>query len=176
MTKLAIIGSGGHTRSSTNLLLNYFDGNDIGIYDESFVKDSKQEMVNFIPLIGSIKDIKLNQGVFLSIGDNSLRKKYFLKFKDQIIKDTIFHSNSLQEEDVEFGISNQIFAYSYINSQVRIGSNNIINTNHFYLFQDFLFGTISNGEHANYCCNTKNNSQCRKERFYAVGKYCFNPT
>ena len=128
MTKLAIIGSGGHTRSSTNLLLNYFDGNDIGIYDESFVKDSKQEMVNFIPLIGSIKDIKLNQGVFLSIGDNSLRKKYFLKFKDQIIKDTIFHSNSLQEEDVEFGISNQIFAYSYINSQVRIGSNNIINT------------------------------------------------
>jgi sugar O-acyltransferase (sialic acid O-acetyltransferase NeuD family) len=128
LIKLAIIGSGGHTRSSTNLLLNYFDSNNIGIYDDSFVKDSKQEVINFIPLIGNIDDIKLNQGVFLSVGDNSLRKKYFLKFKEQIIKDTIFHSDSLQEKDIEFGISNQIFAHSYINSQVRIGDNNIINT------------------------------------------------
>ena len=81
MTKIAIIGAGGHTRSSINLLLNYFDSHDIGIYDDFFVKDSKQEIISSIPLMGNIDDIKLNQGVFLSIGDNSLRKKYFLKFK-----------------------------------------------------------------------------------------------
>jgi UDP-N-acetylbacillosamine N-acetyltransferase len=128
LTKIAIIGAGGHTRSSINLLLNYFDSHDIGIYDDFFVKDSKQEIISSIPLMGNIDDIKLNQGVFLSIGDNSLRKKYFLKFKDQIIKNTIFHSDSLQEKNVKLGISNQIFAHSYINSQVTIGDNNIINT------------------------------------------------
>ena len=128
MPKIAVIGAGGHTRSSINLLLNYFDSNDIGIYDNYFSKDNKQEIINSIPLIGNIDDIQLDQDIFLSVGNNSLRKKYFLKFKDQIIKNTIFHSDSLQEKDVEFGISNQIFAYSYISSQVTIGDNNIINT------------------------------------------------
>ena len=127
MTKIAIIGSGGHTRSSINLLLNYFDSDDMCIYDVSFVKD-KQEIINSIPLIGSTNDIGLSQDVFLSIGDNNLRKNYFLKFKNKIIKSTICHSDSLQEKDVTFGIANQIYAHSYINSQVVIGDNNIINT------------------------------------------------
>jgi UDP-N-acetylbacillosamine N-acetyltransferase len=127
LTKIAIIGSGGHTISSINLLLNYFNSDDICIYDNSFVED-KQEVINSIPLIGSIDDIELDQDVFLSIGDNNLRKKYFLKFKNQIIRNTIFHSDSLQEKDITYGVANQIFAYSYINSQVIIGDNNIINT------------------------------------------------
>ena len=128
MPNIAVIGAGGHTRSSINLLLNYFDSNDIGIYDNYFSKDNKQEIINSIPLIGNIDDIKLDQCIFLSVGDNSLRKRYFLKFKDQIIRKTIFHSDSLQEKDVIFGVSNQIFAHSYICSQVIIGDDNIINT------------------------------------------------
>ena len=127
MARVAIIGAGGHTRSSINLLLNHFDSDDIRIYDNSFVK-GKQEMINSIPLIGGVNDIELDQDVFLSIGDNNLRRKYFLKFKNQIIKDTIFHGDSLQEKDTEYGISNQIFAHSYINSKAVIGDNNIINT------------------------------------------------
>jgi len=128
LPEIAVIGAGGHSKSSINLLLNYFDSNNIGIYDNYFSKENRQEIINSIPLIGNIDDIKLDQSVFLSVGDNSLRKKYFLKFKDQIIKKTIFHGDSLQEKYVTFGVSNQIFAHSYINSQVRIGDNNIINT------------------------------------------------
>ena len=127
MTKVAIIGAGAHTRSSINLLLNYFNSDDIRIYDDSFVK-GEQEMISSIPLIGCINDIELEQDVFLSIGNNDLRKKYFLKFKDKIIRNTIFHSDSLQEKDVIYGIANQVFAHSYINSQAVIGDNNIINT------------------------------------------------
>ena len=127
MTKVAIIGAGAHTRSSINLLLNYFNSDDIRIYDDSFVK-GEQEMISSIPLIGCINDIELEQDIFLSIGDNNLRKKYFLKFKNKIIRNTISHSDSLQEKDVIFGIANQVFAHSYINSQVVIGDNNIINT------------------------------------------------
>jgi len=127
LTKIAILGSGGHTRSSINLLLNYFDSRDIGIYDNSFVED-QQEIINSIPLIGSINDIESSQDIFLSIGDNNVRKKYFLQFKNQIIRNTAFHSDSLQEKDIALGAANQVFAHSYINSQVIIGDNNIINT------------------------------------------------
>lgn len=127
MSKIAVLGSGGHTVSSVNLLLNYFSSQDIGIYDNSFL-ENKIEIINSIPLIGSIDNIKSNQDVFLSIGDNQLRKKYFLKFIDQILKKTLLHRDSFQENDIVFGISNQIFARSYINSHVIIGDNNIINT------------------------------------------------
>ena len=127
MTKIAILGSGAHTRSSINLLLNYFDSRDIGIYDNSFV-EGQQEIINSIPLIGSINDIESSQDIFLSIGDNNARKKYFLQFKNQIIRNTAFHSASLQEKDIIFGMANQVFAHSYINSQAVIGDNNIINT------------------------------------------------
>ena len=127
MTKVAIIGSGSHTRSSINLLLNTFDAEDISIYDDSF-DESAREIINSIPLVGTIGETKLDQLLFLSIGDNSLRKKYFTKYKNQLLKDNIFHHTSFQEKDVVFGIANQIFANSYVNSQVIIGSNNIINT------------------------------------------------
>jgi UDP-N-acetylbacillosamine N-acetyltransferase len=127
LNKIAIIGSGSHTRSSINLLLNYFDINDICIYDNSFLIDN-QEIINLIPLIGSIDEIESSQDIFLSIGDNHLRKKYFLRFKNQIIRNTIFHIASLQEKDIIYGLANQVFANSYINSQVVIGDNNIINT------------------------------------------------
>ena len=127
LSKIAIIGSGSHTRSSINLLLNYFDINDICIYDNSF-EINNQEIINSIPLVGNIDDIESSQDIFLSIGDNNLRKKYFLKFKNQIIKNSLLHSASLQEKDITYGVANQVFAHSYINSQVFIGDNNIINT------------------------------------------------
>lgn len=127
MTKIAIIGSGGHTRSSINLLLGLFDRKDLGIYDNSHTKN-KREMIGSVPLIGSIDDISKNQNIFLSVGNNKLRKKYFFRYEDQLIKSAICHDKSLQEDDVILGFSNQIFANSYINSLVKIENNNIINT------------------------------------------------
>ena len=125
--KIAIIGSGGHTRSSINLLLNYFDSDDIGIYDDSFT-EGVQEVINSIPLVGSVGDIKSSQDIFLSIGNSTQRKRCFLKFKEKVLKENVFHSSALQEGSSKYGVSNQFFAYSYINSQVIIGDNNIINT------------------------------------------------
>ena len=127
LNKIAIIGSGGHTRSAINLLLNYFAIQNISIFDDSFV-DGSEEIINSVPLVGVTNSIKLEQNIFLSIGDNSLRKQYFSKFRDQIINDNICHNKSLQEKNIRMGNSNQIYANSYINSQVIIGDNNIINT------------------------------------------------
>jgi len=125
--KVAIIGSGSHLSSSINLLMKYFDVVNMSIYDNSY-EEGEEEIIHSILLTGKIEKIELNQDLFLSIGDNSLRKKYFLKFKDQVIKKNLFHSNSLQEKEVKFGYANQIFANTYINSKTIIGDNNIINT------------------------------------------------
>jgi len=125
--KIAIVGFGSHLSSSINLLKKYFNVNNMGIYDNSF-EEGVQESIHSIQLIGRIDDIEINQDLFLSIGDNNLREEYFLKFKDQVIKKNLFHNNSMQEKDVIFGVSNQIFAHTYINSKAIIGDNNIVNT------------------------------------------------
>ena len=129
LNKVAIIGSGSHTRSSINLLTHHFDINNItfAVYDDSF-EDGKTELIQDIPLVGKIDDISSNQKVFLSIGNNKLRKRYFTHFRNQIIEDNIFHLNSLHEKDVLFGIANQVYANSFINSYASIGENNIINS------------------------------------------------
>jgi len=128
LRKIAVIGAGGHSRSSINILLHYFDRKIVGIYDDSFIKGEKFELINSIPLIGRIEDIQSNQDVFLSVGDNTSREKYFLKFKEKIIKNCIFHPTSIQEKDASIGISNQFFASTFVGSKVKIGFNNIINT------------------------------------------------
>ena len=124
--KIAVIGAGSHTKSSINLLLSYFNVQDIVIYDDSFLKD-ENEKISRIPVIGNISKIKESEDIFLSTGDNNKRKEYFLKFKHKLIK-SLYHHSSLQESDSEFGLANQVFANSYINTNVTIGNDNIINT------------------------------------------------
>ena len=125
--KIAIIGFGSHSSSSINLLMKHFSFTNMAFYDDSFKKGA-QESINSIHLIGHSRDIEINQDVFLSIGDNNLREKYFLEFKNQVIKKSLFHSNSVQEKDSIFGIANQVFAQTYINSKTIIGDNNIVNS------------------------------------------------
>jgi len=126
--RIAIIGSGGHARSAINLLKDFFGDVDvIGIYDDSFVEGS-DETINSIPLVGDVESLDLEQLIFLSIGDNSKRKRYFIEFYDCIIKENLFHKSSFCEQSVVYGMANQFFANSYINSQTLIGDNNIINT------------------------------------------------
>lgn len=124
--KVAIIGAGGHTRSLMNLLeYNYFKI--VGIFDDSF-EISRAEFINAYPLTGKIDDFPKDVAVVLSIGDNYLRAEFFRKFKPYVVKDNLIHPKSVIEKNVILGIANQIFAYVYINSNVEICDNNIINT------------------------------------------------
>lgn len=127
LNNIVIIGSGGHTRSSINLLSSFFAIQNLSILDDSFEQDIK-EIINSVPLVGLTKDIKKDQIIFLSIGDNFIRKQYFLKYKEQILTENVYHKNSMQEKNIKIGSSNQVYANSYINSEVIIGDNNIFNT------------------------------------------------
>ena len=160
MIKLAIIGSGGHTRSSINLLLNYFDMKEIGIYDDSY-DFNNPEKINSIQVIGNINNIKSTSKVFLSIGNNHIRKKYFSHFKNQLVNETIKHGSAQMEKNVSFGVANQIYANTYINSLVYVGDNNIINSGAIIEHESSI------GNHNHISIGTKICGRCN------IGNECF---
>jgi len=127
MKDIVIIGAGGHTRSSINLLKQSFKNASFEIYDDNFNSEIP-EYINDIKIVGAISEIQKNDTIFLSIGDNKKRKEYFTFFSNEILKDNLVHRTSHQEDNIKIGISNQIYANVYINSYVVIGDNNIINT------------------------------------------------
>lgn len=127
MKSISIIGAGSHTRSSINLLKQYYSNNQMKIYDDSF-NPNILEKIDKIELIGLIEDIDIDSMIFLSIGDNTLRELYFKKFKNIMLLKNLKRTTAVVEDNVEMGSSNQIFTNSYINSYVRVGDNNIINT------------------------------------------------
>ena len=127
MSDIFVIGAGGMTRSSLNILKSYYPENTIKIVDVNYNKSVKESIHSF-DVSGRPESINKTAKVFLSIGDNEIREIYFKQFHSQIIKKNISHKSSIIEKGSSFGISNQIYAQSYINSYCSVGDNNIINT------------------------------------------------
>lgn len=125
--KIAIIGAGGHTRSALNLLRNFYKSEQLYIFDDSFKADA-DEQIGGVSVIGQIDSITSEYRVFLSVGNNVLRKNLYYRFINQLVTISFIHSDATIENNVTIGNSNQIFANSYINSYTNIGNNNIINT------------------------------------------------
>ena len=148
MNNISIIGAGGHTKSSINLLNHTFKNCKFSIYDDSY-NENISEYIHNIKLVGKVNVIDDNSLIFLSIGDNGRRKKFFLEFKNQIVKENALHKNSIVEKNVIMGDSNQIFANTVINSYVTIADNNIINTS------SVLEHEVSIGSHNHISVGTK---------------------
>ena len=128
MKSITIIGAGGHTRSSINLLKQYFANASFSIYDDNYNHKVK-DYIDDVKVVGTISNINNTmQDIFLSVGDNKKREEYFNTFHKIIVKENLIHSSSYMEKDIKIGVSNQLFANTYINSYVEIGDNNIINT------------------------------------------------
>lgn len=121
-----VVGAGGHFRSLMNLL----DHNSyiiVGVFDETY-EEEKPEKINGIPLIGDLTDIQESMVLVLAYGVNDKRKKLYLKYGNQVLKENLIHPTALVEKYTRLDYSNQIFADVYINSNVTIGENNIINS------------------------------------------------
>lgn len=127
MKEVAILGAGGHTRSSITLLKSNLPYRQLNIYDESFSTDLN-EIILEVPLIGKPRQINENAEVFLSIGDNQQRRMYYEKYSSQLLLENLIHHLAYVENTVRMGVANQIYANVYVNNAVNIGNNNIINT------------------------------------------------
>ena len=125
-----VLGSSAHSRV---ILENLYSLNkkNIRLYDFNF--SSKQNnlilknKVNDFKKI-SKKEISKNNNMFLAIGDNSLRKKYFNQFKDKINVPNLISKESSISSFSKVGLANFFNYFCFIGPNSVIGNNNIINT------------------------------------------------
>jgi len=127
LNKLAIIGSGGHTRALLVLVEKHFGSGGAAIYDDSF-EAGKDEHISLVPLVGKIRDIPADQKIILSMGDNAMRKGYFFQFRQQIVHESLSHDTAFREVNSIIGGGNQFYANSYVGAEVKVGDNNILNS------------------------------------------------
>lgn len=127
MTKLSIIGAGGHSRALIPLLEE--DNKTIeGIYDPSYDVNKPEQILNY-SLKGNLEDAFKAPGIFvLAIGNNTNRKTIFEKFAAKISQTNIISKHALIRETVTLGKANHILPMVFINSKCKIGNNNIINS------------------------------------------------
>ena len=125
-----ILGSGGHSRVILENLYILKKKN-IKIYDFNFSyrKNNtilKNKVIDFkkIPK----KEISKNNNLFLAIGDNNIRKKYFDKFRTRIKMPNLISKNSSISRYSKLGIANFFNHFCFIGANSIIGNNNIINT------------------------------------------------
>jgi len=121
---LYLVGAGSHARSLLNLA--ELSGLKIaGIYENSFAAG---EQVNHCDIIGTFSDIKKDDILILAVGNNIKREDIFTEYRTQIYEEGLIHPSAVLEPRVTMGCSNQVFAGVYLNSNVKTGDNNIINT------------------------------------------------
>ena len=125
-----ILGSGGHSRVILENLYILKKKN-IKIYDLNFSSKKnnlilKNKVSDFKKI--SKKEISKNNDLFLAIGDNDVRKKYFDKFKTKIKIPNLISKYSNISHYSKLGTANFLNHFCFIGPNSIIGNNNIINT------------------------------------------------
>lgn len=125
---LIIIGSGGHSRMiiECSIALGY----EIKCLIDIKIKSNSKERILGIPVKPKsfLKKIDKNNNIFIAIGDNSIREKFFFKYKRNFNLINLIHPSSYVAENVKIGSANFIGPKAIVNSASNIKSNCIINS------------------------------------------------
>lgn len=125
MSKLLIIGAGGHAKVVCDVAKDYY--NDIVFADD----DKKGQVVLGCEVKFSVEEALNGEKTdfIVAIGDNSVRERLFFKFAENGFNPvSLIHSSSIIGEGVEIGKGSVVFAGVVINPQASIGCGCIINT------------------------------------------------
>ena len=123
-----IIGAGSHASvivdvaKSKNLKINCL----VDINSKKF-KDEKKFGID-VKNLSFLKKIKKNSTVFLAIGENKLRKKYYEKYKNVFNFINLISDSSQISKYSKIGEGNFIGPNVIINARTTLGNNCIINT------------------------------------------------
>ena len=130
MIKIGLFGAGGHCKVVFETIKSKVKCK-IDIYDDKKknIKIGKKK----IKIKGTFKDLvenrKLYSQIFISIGDNKIRKNYFEKIKKQSKISMFFvHLNTTISPNAKIDQGTVVMANSVIQSDSRIEENCIINT------------------------------------------------
>lgn len=135
MSKVAIIGGGGHAKVVMDIILKNQERDNnvdiLGFYDD----DRYKKEVCGLPILGSINDLEKGiEGykdieIIVGIGDNKTRKKIVSRMNNIGIKySTAIHPRAIIGNRVNIGEGTVIVGGAVINIDTNIGSHCIINT------------------------------------------------
>jgi len=154
-SEIIIVGSGGHSRmiiecaQSLKFKVKYIlDINKKKIVDEKILN---------VPVknINYLKKIKKKSKVFLAIGDNSLRSKFYNKYKLYYNFINLTHPSSYVAKNVILGKANFIAPKVIINSSSKIGNNCIINSGSIIEHECEINDNVHVGPGSTLCGRTK---------------------
>ena len=133
MKKIILIGSGGHSRPIISVIQSSTNFDLIGIIDINY-RSNNNETILGVPVIGPLNILekykKNEMYVFLSIGDNKLRKQIFEnQLINKFIHTNIIHPLSNIDKSAKLGLGNYVAPFVNVGPEVKLGFQNIINTN-----------------------------------------------
>ncbi|MBR9832186.1 acetyltransferase [bacterium] len=123
MSKLSIVGAGGHTRTLIHIArLNNIELD--FIYD-NVVNDLKEKILGI--QVKLLTQLPIDAKVIISKGTIADKVELTEQFKKRILIDNIIHPKALIEA-VQVGNSNQVSPMVYVSNTSSIGSHNVIYT------------------------------------------------
>lgn len=117
-----LYGASGHAKviidiaSSINVKVNK-------IYDDN----EKIDFLNDKPVIHSVSEEMLAEGIIVSIGNNRIRKKVCSDYKG-IISEALIHNSSVISPSVKINLGTVVMSNTSINADTLVGEHCIINT------------------------------------------------
>jgi sugar O-acyltransferase (sialic acid O-acetyltransferase NeuD family) len=124
MSKIKLIGYSGHGLVCAEIaLLNNFDI--IGYFD------NKEKSINpfQIEYLGFDNDDLVGESIFISIGDNKIRRKLFSKYAlENKLNFNLIHPKTSISMKIEIGNGNLICSNAIINTLAKIGNGVIVNS------------------------------------------------
>lgn len=159
MTKLIIIGAGGHSKVIQDIVAGNKDLKLHAILDDSINETFKNKGVIYsnTRYLESLQEEDYNY--CLAIGSNHIRKKLYQKFRISIDKYvTLIHPSAVISKTAQIGNGTVVMPRVVINADTIIGNHSIINTGsiieHDNVLEDYvhispnatLTGTVSVGQ------------------------------
>jgi sugar O-acyltransferase (sialic acid O-acetyltransferase NeuD family) len=124
---LIIIGYSGHAYVAIDIAIE--QGFSIIGYIDSSVKTSNPFNIEYLGNDDILVNSKFeNANIFISIGDNTIRKSIFEKFKNNILFPTLQHRSTIKSAYASVGEATLLAAGCVINPLAFVGNACIINT------------------------------------------------
>jgi len=117
-----IYGASGHGKVIIDIIKSV-NGNITSVYDDN---ENISEVYGY-SVLHDLKDVMLQRGTILAIGDNEIRRKVANSFKGKF-NEAIIHSSAVVSDSTRLDLGTVIMANSSINADVNIGRHCIINT------------------------------------------------
>jgi sugar O-acyltransferase (sialic acid O-acetyltransferase NeuD family) len=132
MRRAIILGTGGHCRVVLSILLDVGRHHMLEIIELTELR--RGETILGIPVNATVSKLDSFRGqsivdVFIAIGNNELRRKWWYKVKElDLLLPNLVSPHAIVDRSAKLGEGNVVCAKAFIGPECKIGNNNLINT------------------------------------------------